>query len=89
MGFGLPAFGDLFTATPELGFGFSNTGRDYRLGWRLAREIRPGDLGSLELVLEGTRGEPASLGLLNRLPSRLSGTDSICIRGYSAPYSVR
>ena len=59
-GYGLPAFGDRFTMTPELGFGLSDAGRDYRLGWRLARENRDGDLGSLEFLLEATRSEPAN-----------------------------
>ena len=36
-GYGLSAFGDRFTWTPEVGFGLSDTGRDYSLGWRLVR----------------------------------------------------
>ena len=59
-GYGMPAFGDRFTLTPEAGFGLSDSGRDYRLGWRLAREPRSGDLGSLELRLDVERREPAN-----------------------------
>ena len=35
LGYGLSAFGDRFTWTPEAGLGLSNAGRDYSLGWRL------------------------------------------------------
>ena len=38
LGYGLPAFGERFTMTPELGVGLSPESRDYRLGrarsWR-------------------------------------------------------
>ena len=37
-GYGLPAFGGRFTGTPHLGYGWSDTARDYTLGWRLAPE---------------------------------------------------
>ena len=56
LGYGLAAFGDRFTSTPEIGFGMSNSQQDYRLGWRLVRDMR-GDAGSLEFVLEATRRE--------------------------------
>ncbi|MDE0691833.1 MAG: hypothetical protein OXI55_06245, partial [Gammaproteobacteria bacterium] len=56
-GYGLAAFGDRFTATPELGFGRSAAGRDYRLGWRLSHGT---SAGSLDLSLEATRREAAS-----------------------------
>ena len=35
--YGFPAFGDRFTLTPELGLGLYDSGRDYRIGWRLTR----------------------------------------------------
>ena len=57
LGYGLSAFGDRFTATPEIGFGYSGTQRDYRLGWLLTRGGRLG--GGLEMRLEGTRREGA------------------------------
>ena len=57
-GYGFAAFGDRFTATPELGFGLSAGARDYRLGWRLTRAARFG--GALELALEGRRRESAN-----------------------------
>ena len=34
-GYGIAMFDGRFTGTPELGVGLSDTGRDYRLGWRL------------------------------------------------------
>ena len=37
LSYGLPAFGDRFTLTPELGLGFYDNGRDYRLGWSLTQ----------------------------------------------------
>ena len=46
--------------TPEVGFGLSDTGRDYRLGWRLTRENWSGETGSLEIRLDATRREPAN-----------------------------
>ena len=51
-------FGDRFTGTPEIGFGLSDSGRDYSLGWRLTREGR--DAGSFEFALEATRRESAN-----------------------------
>ena len=60
LGYGRSAFGNRFTGTPELGFGFSATRRDYSLGWRLARDRRRGDIGSLELSLEAQRQESAN-----------------------------
>ena len=60
-GYGLSAFGDRFTWTPEVGFGLSDTGRDYSLGWRLVRGSAPGG-GSLELAVEALRRESANDG---------------------------
>ena len=59
-GYGFGAFGDRFTATPEIAVGLSNTARDYSLGWRLARDDRAPDGGSLELALEARRRERAT-----------------------------
>ena len=58
IGYGLPVFGGRFTGTPEIGFGLSDSGRDYSLGWRLTREGR--DAGSFEFALEATRRESAN-----------------------------
>ena len=58
LGYGVPAFGDRFTATPELGIGLSDAGREYRLGWRLG--LAPGGASSFELGIEATRKEPAN-----------------------------
>ena len=58
LGYGLPALGDRFTSTPELGIGLSDAGRDYRLGWRLG--LVPGGASSFELGIEATRKEPVN-----------------------------
>ena len=46
LGYGLPAFAGRFTGTPEIGFGLSETHREYSLGWRIGlgagRSGRPG-----------------------------------------------
>ena len=54
-------FGDRITVTPEGGFGFSATQRDYRLCWRLTRA--GAGPGSLELSMEARRREAANPGL--------------------------
>ena len=56
LGCGFAAFGDRFTATPEIAVGLSDDGRDYSLGWRLAHG-RGSDGGALELALELLRSE--------------------------------
>ena len=60
LGYGFPAFGDRFTSTPEVGFGMSEGHRDYSLAWRLVRDRRRGDIGSLEFSLETRRRESAN-----------------------------
>ena len=57
LGYGLGLFGDRFTGTPNVGFGFSDTARDYRIGWRLTSVVR-GDPG-FEVNLDATRREVA------------------------------
>ena len=59
-GYGFAAFGDRFTWTPELGVGLSDAGRDYSLGWRLARRAWGANIGSLELFFEARRLESAN-----------------------------
>ena len=60
IGYGLPAFGDRYTGTPNIGFGLSDGGsREYRLGWRLAR-AGGSSSGSFALSLDATRSEPAN-----------------------------
>ena len=59
-GYGLSAFGDRFTWTPEAGVGLSDTGRNYSLGWRLVRGGSGGDGGSFELSFEARRRESAN-----------------------------
>ena len=58
-GYGLPAFGDRFTWTPEAGVRLSDTGRDYSLGWRLVQGGGE-DGSSLELAFGARRSESAN-----------------------------
>ena len=58
LGYGIALFGGGFTGTPHLGFGLSDTSRDYRLGWRLT-SARRGDPG-FEIGLDATRREAAN-----------------------------
>ena len=58
VGYGVSAFGGRFTGTPELGIGLSESGRDYRLGWRLTPA--GGNAGSFEFGVEATRREAAN-----------------------------
>ena len=58
LGYGIAMFDGGFTGTPHLGFGLSDTGRDYRLGWRLT-SARRGDPG-FEVGLDATRREAAN-----------------------------
>ena len=62
LGYGFGAFGDRFTSTPELGLGISEGHREYSLGWRLVRDRRSGDIGSLEFSLEARRRESVNPG---------------------------
>ena len=56
-GYGFPLFGDRFTFTPQLGLGFGDSGRDYRIGWSLVRS-EPVDAGeSFSFSFELTRQE--------------------------------
>ena len=55
LGYGLGVFDDRWTATPELGLGLSDTGRELRLGWRLTERVAAGL--ALELGVEAMRRE--------------------------------
>ena len=57
-GYGFPAFGDRFTATPEIELGLSNEAREYSLGWKLG--LVRGGAASLDLGLAATLREPAN-----------------------------
>ena len=52
--YGLPAFGDRFTLTPELGLVLHDSGRDYRIGWQLTRLP---EAGAFALSFDVTRQE--------------------------------
>ena len=58
MGYGMALFGDRFTGTPHVGFGLSDTAREYRMGWRLTSAVR-GDPG-FEVNLDATLREAAN-----------------------------
>ena len=58
VGYGMALWGDRFTGTPHVGFGFSDTAREYRMGWRLTSAVR-GDPG-FEVGLDATRREAAN-----------------------------
>ena len=58
MEYGFSALGDRFTSTPEIGVGLADGGRDFRLGWRLARGARDGR--SLDFSIEALRRESAN-----------------------------
>ena len=59
IGYGLSFLGGDLTATPNLGFGLSDSGaRDVRVGWRLISTM-PGDLG-FEASIDATRREAAN-----------------------------
>ena len=58
VGYGMALFGGGFTGTPNVGFGLSETAREYRMGWRLTSAVR-GDPG-FEVSLDATRREPAN-----------------------------
>ena len=55
-GYGLAAGGGRFASIPEIGFGLSDTGRDFSLGWRLAGD-RSGGGGAFQLSAEARRHE--------------------------------
>ena len=57
-GYGMALLGDRFTGTPNVGFGLSETAREYRMGWRLTSAVR-GDPG-FEVSLDATRREAAN-----------------------------
>ena len=59
LGYGIAMFGGGFTGTPNVGFGLSDTVREYRMGWRLS-SARPGDAGGFELSLDAARREAAN-----------------------------
>ena len=58
VGYGMALLGGHFTGTPELGLGLAETGRDWRLGWRLG--LAETKRVSFNLRLEGTRWEPVN-----------------------------
>ncbi len=68
LAYGFPAFGGRFTGTPYLGFGLTQAGRDFRIGWRLAAARR--DDVDMTLGLEAARREYAVAGPEHRASLR-------------------
>ncbi len=58
IGYGMALWGDRFTGTPNVGFGMSDTAREYRMGWRLT-SAAPNASG-FEVSLDATRREAAN-----------------------------
>ena len=58
LGYGIAMFDGGFTGTPHLGFGLSDGGREYRIGWR--HGLAESGTASFEFGLEATRTEPAN-----------------------------
>ena len=71
LGYGFPALGDRFTATPEIGLGMSNGHREYGLGWRL--NLATHGTSALEFALEATRREAAGPGPAGAEPEHAIG----------------
>lgn len=55
LGYGFALFDERYTGTPEVGMVFTATGREVRLGWRIAETRRTGLVFGLDV--EGTRRE--------------------------------
>ena len=55
LGYGLAVFGDRFTGTPWAGFGLTESGRDWRLGWRFTPAGRRAP--DLSLGVEAVRSQ--------------------------------
>ena len=74
LGYGFALFDDRYTATPELEFGLTDTGREVVLGWRFAEERRTGlafgfdvEGARQESVDDGAAGHRLTLGFGWRL----------------------
>ena len=73
-GYGFAAGGGRFASIPEIGFGLSDTGRDFSLSWHLAGD-RSGGGGAFQLSAEARRYEtdgnrPPEHRIGVRLPTR-------------------
>ena len=55
-GYGIPAFDDRYTFTPEAGVSLTDAGREYRVGWRLSETARRRGT-TLDLFVAGLRRE--------------------------------
>ena len=59
VGYGIPVFGGRFIATPAVGVGLSDAGRELRVGWGVGLARREGTV-SMDLEFEATRRESAN-----------------------------
>lgn len=63
LGYGLPVHGHRFTGTPWLGLGLDESGRDYRIGWRLwpagSRSGSGAGAGDFRFSVVANRREPS------------------------------
>ena len=57
VGYGMAVFGERFTGTPYVGYGLSDTGREYRMGWRLGRAGVEGFEASVDAVRRDNDGD--------------------------------
>ncbi len=87
VGYGFAAFGERYTATPELGLGLSDAGREYRLGWRFAESV-PAGL-AFELGLEGTRHESTGAGAGDAEHGVVAGTGWRLVSRGAASFELR
>ncbi len=56
-------FGDGFTGTPDVGFGLSDTTREFRMGWRLNSAMKDDD-GGVEISLDAEAKHRIGVGIL-------------------------
>ena len=68
VGYGMAVWGDRFTGTPHVGFGFSEAARELRMGWRLAPAAAGGgpELNLDAVRREATDGAEAEHGVMLR-----------------------
>ena len=75
LGYGPMSRGQGFTVTPYLGFGYADTERRYRLGWRLTR---PADVGAFGYSSENSNRNAKHPSCSSRDPNMLASGMSYC-----------
>ncbi len=61
-------FGGGFIGTPNVGFGLSDTAREFRMGWRLRSAVK-GDDGGFEISLNAEADHRIGVGITARWKS--------------------